>query len=245
MTLLLASFLAGALSVLAPCVVAFVPAIFSRGTGERRPWVAVAALGVSVIVFSVALKSTTLLIDVPPRFWSVVSGVIVALFGVVMVWPRLWDAVAFRLGLGSRAQERLARANTRRGLGGDILLGASMGPVFSACSPTYALIVAAILPAEPLRGLGYLVAYVAGLTLLLAAVMVGGRALIARLGWAIDPEGAFHKVLGVVLVLIGVAIATGLDKALLTVLVEQGLFDWQIGLEGGLSTSPSTQLPWV
>ena len=65
MTLLIASFLAGALSVLAPCVVAFVPAIFSRGyglsrgTGERRPWVAVAALGVSVVVFSVVLKSTT------------------------------------------------------------------------------------------------------------------------------------------------------------------------------------------
>ncbi|EGD43366.1 LigA [Nocardioidaceae bacterium Broad-1] len=236
MTLLLASFLAGALSVLAPCVVAFVPAMFSRGTGERRPWVAVAALGVSVIVFSVLLKSTTLLIDVPPRFWSVVSGVIVALFGVVMIWPRLWDALAFRLGLGSRAQERLARASVRRGIGGDILLGASMGPVFSACSPTYALIVAAILPAEPLRGLGYLVAYVAGLTLLLAAVMVGGRALLARLRWAIDPEGTFHKVLGLVLVLIGVAIATGLDKTLLTLLVERGLFDWQIGLEGRLST---------
>ncbi|MBG6097746.1 cytochrome c biogenesis CcdA family protein [Nocardioides luteus] len=236
MTLLLASFLAGALSVLAPCVVAFVPAMFSRGTGERRPWVAVAALGVSVIVFSVLLKSTTLLIDVPPRFWSTVSGVIVALFGVVMIWPRLWDALAFRLGLGSRAQERLARASVRRGIGGDILLGASMGPVFSACSPTYALIVAAILPAEPLRGLGYLVAYVAGLTLLLAAVMVGGRALLARLRWAIDPEGTFHKVLGLVLVLIGVAIATGLDKTLLTLLVERGLFDWQIGLEGRLST---------
>lgn len=236
MTLLVASFLAGALSVLAPCVVAFVPALFSRGTGERRPWVAVAALGVSVIVFSVLLKSTTLLIDVPPRFWSIVSGVIVALFGVVMVWPRLWDAVVFRLGAGARAQERLARASDRGGLGGDLLLGASMGPVFSACSPTYALIVAAILPAEPLRGLGYLVAYVAGLTLLLTAVIVGGRALLGRLRWAIDPEGTFHKVLGVVLVLIGVAIATGLDKALLTMLVEQGLFDWQICLEDRLST---------
>lgn len=236
MTLLLASFLAGALSVLAPCVVAFVPAIFSRGTGDRRPWVAVAALGVSVIVFSIVLKSTTLLIEVPPRFWSVVSGVIVALFGVVMVWPRLWDTVAFRLGFGSRAQERMARASIRGGIGGDILLGASMGPVFSACSPTYALIVAAILPADPLRGLGYLIAYVAGLTLLLAAVMVGGRALLTRLRWAIDPEGAFHKVLGVVLVLVGVAIATGLDKTLLALLVERGFFDWQIGLEGRLST---------
>lgn len=236
MTLLIASFLAGALSVLAPCVVAFVPVILSRGTGERRPWVAVAALGVSVIVFSVVLRSATLLIDMPPQLWSVVSGGIVALFGVVMVWPRLWDSVSFRLGLGARSQERLARASTRRGLGGDVLVGASMGPVFSACSPTYALIVAVILPAEPLRGLGYLVAYVAGLTLLLAAVMVGGRALLARLRWAVDPEGAFHKVLGLVLILIGVAIATGLDKALLTLLVEQGLFDWQIGLEGRLST---------
>lgn len=236
MTLLLASFLAGALSVLAPCVVAFVPVILSRGTGDRRPWIAVAALGISIIVFSIVLKSTTLLIDVPPTFWSVVSGVIVALFGVVMVWPQLWDAVVFRLGLGSRAQERLAHASDRGGIGGDILLGASMGPVFSACSPTYALIVAAILPAEPLRGLGYLLAYVAGLTLLLAAVMAGGRSLLTRLRWAIDPEGVFHKVLGIVLILVGTAIATGLDKSLLTLLVEQGLFDWQIGLEDQLST---------
>ncbi|USN58208.1 MAG: hypothetical protein H6767_08005 [Candidatus Peribacteria bacterium] len=43
---------------------------------------------------------------------------------------------------------------------GSILVGISLGPVFSSCSPTYAIILAVILPTSFLFGLVNLFAYV-------------------------------------------------------------------------------------
>lgn len=114
------------------------------------------------------------------------------------------------------------------------MLGASLGPVFSACSPTYALIVASILPATPLVGLTYLLAYVAGLALLMAVVIRFGRSVLVRLSWGIDPHSMFHKIMGVVLVLIGLMILTGFDKVIISYLVSHGLFDWQVNLESSI-----------
>jgi hypothetical protein len=90
------------------------------------------------------------------------------------------------------------------------------------------------LPAEPLTGLTYLLAFVAGLSLMLGLLAIFGQALVKKLGWGLNPNGAFKKILGAVLLVVGLAIAFGLDKTLLTFLVEAGLFDWQIQLESGL-----------
>lgn len=237
MILLFTSFLAGALTVLAPCVVAFVPVMLARtATNQRQPWVILASLALSVIVFSILLKSTTLLIDIPNSFWSVVSGGIVLVFGIITLWPSLWEKISLRLGLMLGAQQQLAKAGDKGGFWGDVLVGAAMGPVFSACSPTYALIVATILPTDFLTGTMYLLSYVAGLTAVLVLIMLLGRSFTQRLKWGVNPESSFHRVLGIVLVMIGVLILTGMDKYFLTLLVENGWFDWQIDLESGLTS---------
>lgn len=235
MILLFTSFLAGTLTVLAPCVVAFLPVVLARGVdSKRRPWLVIAGLAVSIFLFSILLKSTTLLIDIPPKFWSILSGSIVLGFGVVTLWPKIWEELTLRLGFALKAQQGLAKANTKQGIWGDVALGASLGPIFSACSPTYALIVASILPANPGEGVLYLLAYILGLVLVLSLIALLGKKLIARLGWGINPTSRFHRVLGVILIIVGLGILTGFDKLLLGWLVGQGLFDWQINLESGL-----------
>lgn len=237
MSLLLVAFLAGMLTILAPCVVSMITILLARTANGNRQHSAVfviIGLCVSIIIFSVLLKSTTLLLGVPSSVWSIVSGVIIALFGLVTLFPHFWECVVLKSRLLFAAQGSMGRASTKKGVVGDLLLGASLGPVFSACSPTYALIVATILPVEPLVGLGYLLAFVLGLALMLALLAVFGRALITKLGWGIDPRGVFRKVLGIILLIIGLAIATGLDKDLLSLLVENGLYDFQINLESGL-----------
>lgn len=234
LALLLASLLAGMMSVLAPCVISMIPAFMSRGVDGRRarsPLFVIGGLAVSIFVFSILLKSSTLLLNVPSSFWSALSGTIVILFGVTMVFPGIWEKAVLATGFNVLAQRNLASSSSERGWRGDILLGASLGPVFSACSPTYALIVASILPAEPIAGVAYLLAYVAGLSLLMWLIVVFGRSLIVRLGWGINPESWFHRILGILLIVVGFMILTGLDKALIAYLVSAGLFDWQIELE--------------
>ena len=224
MALFIASLLAGVFSVLAPCVLPLVPVMIapSAQKQKRSVWWLLTGLGLSIIVFSILLKSTTALLGVPPQVWSVISGVIVVLFGVTLVAPRAWEWLMMRTGLAVAAQKQSAGASARRGRFGDLLFGASLGPIFSVCSPTYALIVAVLLPADPLKGALYLVAYVVGLLAMLALVALLGQRLVRALGWGLNPRGAFRRVLGAVLIVFGVLIITGLDKEISAWLVGQG-----------------------
>lgn len=62
-----------------------------------------------------------------------------------------------------------------------MLLGASLGPVFGACSPTYALYVAVVLPTQPIVGLINLLAFVIGLSLMLLLIAHFGQRLVKNL----------------------------------------------------------------
>lgn len=237
MELLVVSFLAGVLTILAPCVVSIIPILLARSAGaenHRSPFFVILGLSVSIIIFTVLLKASSLLLGIPSDVWKTISGGIVILFGVFTLLPSLWEWIVLKTRFVFKAQNTMGEAAKQKGVWGDMLLGASLGPVFSACSPTYALIVATVLPASPLVGLGYLLVFVLGLAFMLALIAVFGQALIKKLGWGINPRGLFRRILGLVLIVIGILIVTGLDKSLLGLLVESGFYDFQINLENSL-----------
>src|SRR5262249_16673298 len=101
MILLFISFVAGVLTALAPSVLPLLPVIvggsIAQGQdGERnRAYTIAISLGVSVILFTFLLKVSTVFIHVPEGFWTGLSGTILILFGLVMVFPRLWDNLGF------------------------------------------------------------------------------------------------------------------------------------------------------
>ncbi|MBM7502792.1 cytochrome c biogenesis CcdA family protein [Agromyces aurantiacus] len=230
---LLLSFGAGILTFAAPCVLPLLPVIIGGsivrgGDGGRarwRPLVIAASLAVSVVLFTLALKATTALLAVPPQAWQLVSGGIVVLLGVDLLFPALWDRLSTRLGLQARSGTLLDRSVRRGGVGGDILTGAALGPVFSSCSPTYALIVAAVLPVSFAEGLGYVTAYALGLAGMLLLIALLGRGLVRRLGWLADPSGWFRRTIGAIFVLVGLAVITGFDKSVQTWILDAGLYD--------------------
>jgi cytochrome c-type biogenesis protein len=230
--------LAGALSVLAPCVIGLLPVLVGRsvlpGARAHSAWLVIAGLCVSIVVFSMLLKASTLLIGVPRQVWPTVAGVILVGFGVASLFPQAWDWVSARLRLAQVGDRGAQLGMRRQSPAGDVLLGASLGPVFSACSPTYAVIVAVILPASTAEGLAYLLAYVLGLAIMTAVIVAGGRRAVTALGWGINPHGWFRRILGVLFILLGIAIATGLDKELLTFVVQNGWFDWQLQFEDAI-----------
>jgi cytochrome c biogenesis protein CcdA len=171
---------------------------------------------------------------VSQQTWQLISGVIVLLFGIVTLFPSVWERSAVLLKLPQAGQKASAKALKQTGAWGDALLGASLGPIFSACSPTYGLIVAVILPKNPSEGLVYLLAFVAGLAAMLYLVLVGGSAVVRKLGWGINPHGWFKRIVGLLFVIVGISILTGFDKDILSWLVENGWFDWQMNLENRL-----------
>lgn len=91
-------------------------------------------------------------------------------------------------------------------------MGLALGPVFSGCSPTFVLILSIIIPASFLEGVFYLWIYTLGIGTLLALIAIFGQALVKRLQWATNPKGWFKRVLGLILVVMGVIIFFGWEK---------------------------------
>ena len=246
MGLLILSFLAGVLTVAAPCVLPLLPVIVGgsivRGSADRggpgdsgrdwrRPLVICGSLVVSIVVFTLLLKATTALLGIPQTVWGAISGLIIVALGVYFIRPSLWDSISAKLNLSGRSGRRLAHAKARGGLGGDVLLGAALGPAFNSCSPTYALIVATILPASFATGLGYLAAYAVGLGGALLLIAYAGQGLVKKLGWLSDPEGWFRHVIGGLLILVGLGLLFGIDRTVQTFILDQGWYDPIIRVE--------------
>ena len=114
------------------------------------------------------------------------------------------------------------KSGDKKGLWGSVLLGASLGPVFTTCSPTFAIILAIILPINFALGLVNLVAYTLGLFLVLIFIGYGGRKITNYFKFAVNPYGWFKRSLGVILILVGLGIFGGLDKVIESKILETG-----------------------
>ncbi|MDP2837709.1 MAG: cytochrome c biogenesis protein CcdA [Candidatus Moranbacteria bacterium] len=228
MELLLFSFLAGVLTILAPCVLPVLPVIIGGSLVDRnrlRPFIVTGSLALSIVLFTLLLKSSTALIAVPPEVWKGISGGIILLFGIFTLFPFVWEKIEITFGFGSRSQSLFSDSHKHGGRWGGVLVGMALGPVFSSCSPTYALILATVLPQSFAVGVANLVAYAFGLSVVLLVVAFFGQKAISKMKWAADPQGRFKKILGAIFVLVGLAIIFGLDKQAETYLIENNYFD--------------------
>jgi cytochrome c-type biogenesis protein len=229
MILLLISFVAGILTVLAPCILPVLPIIIggSIDTSENRYKKAITiivSLSISILVFTFLLKASTIFISVPEDFWKWVSGGIILLFGLISLFPKLWHGkILARINIKSNIA--LGKGNQKNSFWGDVLIGASLGPIFSTCSPTYFIVLATVLPVSLFLGLIYLVAYLLGLGLVLFMIVLLGQRLVAKLNIAADPNSKFKKIMGILFIILGVLIMFDLEKKIETKLIESNIFD--------------------
>lgn len=231
---LLISFFAGVLTILAPCVLPLLPLIIS-GVGEerslKRPLAIILSLGASIVIFTLLLQASLALIGVPVRYWYWFSGGILLIFGLLTLMPETWDKLVAKLKFKSGSQQLLGTGLQRRGLAGYMIVGFSLGPIFFSCSPTYAAILAVVLPASASLGLVYLLVYVAGLIGVMLLLAWGGQFVAKKLGFLANPRGWFKRSVGVLLVITGLLIITGFYKDIEAWLIRSGLYDPVINLE--------------
>lgn len=238
MHLLIVSYFAGILTAAAPCILPLLPIIVggSMVSETKKQWwqplVIVGSLAASVVVFTLLLKATTSLLGVPQVVWNSISGIIVLLLGLSLVFPQIWEWFVLKSGLYGRSNKLMQQTGvTSPGVHKDILMGVALGPVFSSCSPTYALIVAVVLPQSFAQGLSYLIAYALGLATILLLIAVAGQSLVRKLGWLSNPNGWFRRTVGVLFILVGIAVLTGLDRTFQSYVLEQGWYDPIMKLE--------------
>jgi cytochrome c biogenesis protein CcdA/thiol-disulfide isomerase/thioredoxin len=228
MVLLLVSFVAGVLTVLAPCILPVLPVVIgssAAGKSKWTPYVVVGSLGLSVIAFTFLLKASTAFIAIPPEFWTYFAGAVFAIFGLTLVFPALWESIPGLARVSTSSNKLLGAGYQKKSLWGDAIVGAALGPIFSTCSPTYFLILASVLPASYFLGTVYIVAYVLGLAAVLLPLALLGDRLAHNLSGYADPKGWFKRGLGVLFIVLGLLVGSGIIKQVETAILDAGYFD--------------------
>ena len=232
MELIPISFLAGVLTVLAPCILPLLPIIIGGSMDEdhksiKRPLIITASLALSIVVFTLLLKATTAFITIPDAFWAYFSGTIILVFAFTLLFPDIWAKITNKFSHGKLeqgSQKLMYKMFKKEGTGASIVLGAAMGPIFASCSPTYFLILGTVLPASFAIGLVNLFAYALGLSAIMLLIAFLGKRVMKVMNVAANPKGWFKRGLGILFLLVGVSIIFGLDKKLETYILDQGYF---------------------
>jgi len=228
MTFLAISFIAGVLTVLAPCILPLLPVVIgtsASGRSKATPYVVVGSLSVSIILFTFLLKASTALIMIPPEVWTYLSGGIIFLFGLMLLFPSIWESVPGISQLSSKSNLALGEGYQKKSFTGDIIVGASLGPIFSACSPTYFVILASVLPASFFLGTLYLLAFTLGLALVLLLIALLGEKFASRLSSFSNPRSWLKRGIAILFIILGILIALGYEKRLEVYILDQGYFD--------------------
>lgn len=227
MEYLLLSLLGGLLTILAPCVLPLLPVIIGGSLTDKNPWrpaIVTGSLALSIVIFSLALKASTALINVPPSFWKWLSGGIVLFFGFTLLFPHTWEQISVKLNLGGKSQGALQSSSQHKGILGMVLVGMALGPVFASCSPAYFLILGTVLQESWFWGIVNLMLYAFGLSAVMFLIAFTGQRYMAKLKAAADPKSWFKRILGAVFIIIGVGIIFGYDKKLEAWIIDQGYF---------------------
>jgi cytochrome c biogenesis protein CcdA/thiol-disulfide isomerase/thioredoxin len=226
------AFFAGIITVFAPCVFALLPVIIGGSMSgdvqdKRRPFIISISLAISLIVFTLLLKVTTLFINIPPAVITATSGIIIVLLGFALLFPNFYDKIIIALNLQARSQQLLSKGGTKNGaIIGAIITGAALGPVFSSCSPVYGYILATVLPVNFGAAMAYILAYVLGLSGMLLLVGFLGQKFVRKLKWASNPRGWFTRIVAILFVIVGLLIITGYDKKFQTFVADHTAFNF-------------------
>lgn len=232
MLLLISSFIAGFLTVLAPCVLPLLPIIIGGSVSgnlqdKRRPVIITMSLALSVMFFTLLLKISTALINIPPTSIAFVSGFIVIIIGLLMLFPQIYARIILKLNIENNSQKILGKSfQNKQEYIGPIVTGAALGPVFSSCSPVYAYILATVLPVSFGQALIYITAYILGLALALLGIGYFGQSFIRKIKFASNPKGIFQRSIAVIFIIVGLLIVTGTDKSFQAYIADKTAFDY-------------------
>ncbi len=227
MVFFLIAILAGIFTVVAPCILPLLPIVIGASEeGEnrisRRALTVIGSLLVSVTVFTILLKATTLLIAIPQKFWTSFSGFVILLVGVAIAFPSLWTRVPFVQKLNIWSNKTVGAGYQKKSSKGDMLMGFALGPVFTTCSPTYLFIIATILPASFVIGFVYLLGFILGLAFALLLIAYFGQRVVNAVSAHIHTAGRMKQILGVFIIIVGILILTGYDKKIESRILDSG-----------------------
>ena len=215
--LILFAVVAGAGTAITPCVLPVLPALLSASAagGHRRPLGIVLGLVITHTIAIVALATIIDGVGLADDAVRTLAVVVLAIFGVALLWPALGDRI-------ERPLSRLARFGPKGsgdGFWSGLVVGGALGFVYAPCAGP---ILAAVVSVGATQGTsGEIVAvalgYGLGSGVVLLLIASGGRRAVERIR-RLGRGPSLQRAMGVVMVLTAVAMGAQLDVRFQTAL---------------------------
>ena len=218
MTLFIISFLGGALTVLAPCILPVIPFVFARVdqpfvksglpmlVGMASTFAAVGTLGAAAGSWAVEAN----------EYGRIAATALLGLMGAAMVFPRLAERLT--RPLVSVGLDLSNAANAHTAMAGNCVLpsfirGVATGLLWAPCAgPILGLILTgAVLQGPNVKTSLLLLAYGAGAVSSLALVLLAGHRIFAAMKRSLGIGEWFRKGLGITVLSGAVVVMTGVD----------------------------------
>jgi len=216
-----AAFLAGVLTILSPCILPILPIVLGGASSEHRWGPAALAIGLATGFAALGLLIATVGVSVgiDPAAFRDVSAWLLILFGLVLIVPAAQRAMTRLLApIGDWANRR-GQGKPRSGLAGQFGLGLLLGAVWSPCvGPTLGAALLLASQGQELAQAGA-VMLVFGIGIAIPLLLIGmlGRQALLRVRDRLGRASQLGKrLLGFGLLLAGVLVLTGWDKAIET-----------------------------
>jgi len=216
--------MAGALSILSPCVLPLIPIVIGTATASHRFGALALALGLAISFTAVGMFVATIgfAIGLDADWFRALAAAMLILFGVILLSARMQQrfagATAALSNLGNRWLETIGVG----GLGGQFAVGLLLGMVWVPCvGPTLGAAATLASQGNNLTGVALvMVSFGLGAGLALGIIGSLSRRLLASTRGNLLNVGVLGKhVLGATLIVVGVSIFAGWDKSIETWLV--------------------------
>lgn len=228
------SFLAGVLSILSPCVLPLVPILVGTALNTHRygPYALALGLAISFTVVGVFIATLGASLGIDQEVFRVIAAALLIIFGTVLLSSTLQEKFASMTSSLSGSGQNLLNYVSTDSLLGQFLLGLLLGIVWSPCVGP--VLGATITLASQGQNLGHVTLVMAlfglgaGLPLILLGLL--SRQAMMKVRSKLFTAGKVGKrLLGTILLLVGILIISGLDKQLEGIIVAASP-DWLISL---------------
>jgi cytochrome c-type biogenesis protein len=177
---LVLALLAGVITIAAPCTLPMLPILLGASVGQTskvRPVMIAAGFVLSFSAVALALSAITRVFDFDPNVLRSAAAILLAGFGLLMLWPASFEWLTSRLGGFAGVS---VAAN--QGVIGGFVLGTTLGLVWTPCAgPVLGSILTVIATSKDTAWAStLLVTYAIGAALPMLAIAYGGQAVTTR-----------------------------------------------------------------
>lgn len=215
------AFLAGLVTAVAPCILPVLPILLTGGVaqGRWRPWGIILGTVLSFSAFTLALSWLVDQLNLPPDVSRTVGIVLLVGFGLTLAIPFLRDR--FETWISRRVRRTGAPQTQRTGFGGGLLLGISLGAVWTPCAGPILASVTTVTTTGVVNANIVLVtvAYAFGAALPMGLIAALGQRIVKRIRWIGVHVGQVQQAFGVILLATALLMVTNLDRYIQSAIV--------------------------